>query len=39
MAIVEHRTETLMDIIVIDLIAALAIWAAVYAVARLGYLD
>lgn len=36
-----HETlpEILMDIIAIDLIAALVIWTAVFTVARLGYLD
>ena len=35
----ERNRERIMDVIAIDLIAALAIWTAVFTVIRLGYLD
>lgn len=35
----EHYREHIMDVIAIDLIAALVIWTAVFTVIRLGYLD
>ena len=35
----EHYREYIMDVIAINLFAALAVWTAVFTVIRLGYLD